>query len=145
MSVLTDFVIAGREDAQRVCDSTCPSKEFSGLDAKGIDTIKLGTLYAHLTETEFDPQFIIGDDPLATGSDEGPWVMEVPPDLVQRLAALDARELAAVAAKWAKTEEFSPQYDNWPPEAVHEILVEFAKLCTKAVAARQSVLMWMCL
>jgi len=64
---------------------------------------------------------------------------------VQRLAKLDAKQLAAVAAKWAKTEEFSPQYDNWPPEAVHETLSELARLCTQAVAAKKSVLMWMSL
>src|SRR5262249_37203993 len=113
-------------------------------EAKGIDPVKLGTLYAVLTETEFDPAFISGQ-PLASGGDEGPWVVEVPSDLVQRLAKLDAKQLAAVAARWAKTEEFSPQYDELPHEAVHELLVGLAKLCTSAVTARKSVLMWMSL
>jgi hypothetical protein len=144
MGVLTDFVVADHKDAQTVCDAAYPSEEFSGLEAKGIDPVKLGTLYAVLTETEFDPSFISGD-PLASGGDEGPWVVEVPPDLVQRLAKLDTKQLAAAAAKWAMTEEFSRQHDNWPAEAVHEVLVELAKLCTKAVAARKSVLMWMSL
>jgi len=141
---LTDFVVVDRSEAQRVCDATCPSEEFSGLDAKGIDTVKLGTLYAVLTEIEFDSAFMSGD-PLASGGDEGPWVVEVPADLVQRLAKLDAKQLAAVAAKWAKTEEFSPQYDNWPAEAVHEVLAELVKLCTQAMAARKSVLLWLSL
>jgi hypothetical protein len=91
MGVLTDFVVADRNDSQRVCDAACPSEEFSGLDAKGIDIVKLGTLYAVMTDTEFGPSFI-SVDPLATGGDEGPWVVEVPPDLVQRLAKLDARD-----------------------------------------------------
>ena len=144
MGVLTDFVVADRGDAQRVFDAACPSEEFSGLDAKGIDPVKLGTLYALLTGTEFNPSFISGD-PLASGGDEGPWVMEVPPDLVQRLARLDAKGVATAAAKWANTEEFSPKYDNWPAEAVHEVLAELAKLCAKAVAAKKGVLMWMSL
>lgn len=144
MGVLTDFVVVDRRDAQRVCDAACPSEEFSGLDAKGIDPVKLGTLYALLTDTEFNPSFI-GGDPLATGGDDGPWVMEVPDDLVQRLSKLDAKGIAATAARWAKTEEFSPQYDNWPPDAVHEVLSELAKLCAKAVAVKKGVLMWMSL
>lgn len=144
MGVLTDFVVANRRDARRVCNAACPSKEFSGLDAKGIDPVKLATLYAVLTGTEFNPS-LIGGDPLATGGDNGPWVMEVPPDLVQRLAKLDADGVAAAAAKWARTEEFSPEYDNWPAEAVHEVLADLAKLCAKAVGAKKSVLMWMSL
>lgn len=144
MGVLTDFVVADREDAQRVCDAACPSEEFSGLDAKGIDPVKLGTLYAVLSNTEFDLSFVSGD-PLATGGDHGPWVMEVPPDLIQRLAKLDTQGLTAAAAKWAKTEEFSPKYDNWAAEAVHAVLAELAQLCAKAVATNKTVLMWMSL
>ncbi|MFO0966957.1 MAG: hypothetical protein U0793_15395 [Gemmataceae bacterium] len=141
---LTDFVIADTKDARRVCDAACPSEEFNGMDAKGIDPVKLGTLYAILTNTEFDPSATTGR-PLCDGGDEGPWVIEVPSDLVQRLAKLDAKGIAAAAAKWAKTEEFSPQYDNWPPEAVHETLIDIAKLCVQATAAKKSVLMWMSL
>lgn len=141
---LTDFVIADREDARRVCDSACPSEEFNGLDAKGIDPVKLGTLYAVLTNTEYDPSFTPGT-PLCDGGEEGPWVIEVPNDLVERLGKLDAKQIGAVAAKWAKTEEFSPRYDNWPPEAVHEVLSDLAKLCVQASAAKKRVLMWMSL
>lgn len=144
MGVLTDFVVADRRDAQRVCDAACPSEEFSGLDAKGIDPVKLGTLYAILTETDFDPAFI-KDEPLAMGGDDGPWVIEVPVDLVLRLAKLDAQGVAATAAKWANTDEFSPKYDNWPAEDVHELLAELVDLCAKAAAAKKSVLMWMSL
>jgi len=141
---LTDFVIADRKDARRVCDAACPSDEFNGMDAKGIDPVKLGTLHAILTNTEYDPSFATGE-PLCDGGDEGPWVIEVPIDLVQRLAKLDAKQLGAVAAKWAKTEEFSPKYDNWPADAVHEVLSDLAKLCAQAAATNKSVLMWMSL
>src|SRR5437879_5564781 len=105
MGVLTDLVVATRAEAQRVCDSDNPSREFSGLDAKGIDTVKLGTLHAILTGTEFDPSLIPGDL-LASGGDDGPWVIEVPADLVKRLAALDTKQVAEAATKWAKTAEF---------------------------------------
>jgi len=141
---LTDFVIADTKDARRVCDSSCPCEEFNGMDAKGIDPVKLGTLHAILTNTVFDPSVTTGK-PLCDGGDEGPWVIEVPINLVQRLAELDSKGISAAAAKWAKTEEFSPQYDNWPSEAVHETLLEFAKLCGQATAAKKSVLMWVSL
>lgn len=140
---LTDFVIADVKNARRVCDSACPSKDFNGIDAKGIDTVKLGTLYALLTNNEYDPSAI--GNPICDGGDEGPWVIEVPTDLVHRLAELDASGIEAAAANWATTEEFSPQYDNWPAEDVLEVLSDLAKLCHQAVAAKKSVLMWMSL
>ena len=86
MGVLTDFVVADRNDARRVCDASCPSRDFAGQDAKGIDTVKLGKLYAVLMGGEYDPSFI--SEPLCAGGDEGPWVFEVPLDLVRRLASL---------------------------------------------------------
>ena len=140
---LTDLVAADRLEAQRVCDAVCPSQEFGGLAAKGIDTVKLGTLYAVLTGGELDPTFI--SESLCDGGEDGPWVFEVPPDLVQRLAGLTSQQLADVGAKWAVTEEFSPKYDNWPTEVVQELLVDIAKLCKKAVDEGKTVLMWMCL
>lgn len=141
---LTDFVIADRKDARRVCDSACPSEEFNGLGGKGIDPVKLRTLYAVLTNSEPGTSFAT-DVPLCDGGEEGPWVIEVPNDLVQRLAKLDAKQIDSVAAKWAKTEEFSPKYDNWPPKAVHDVLSDLAKLCAQAAAAKKSVLLWMSL
>jgi hypothetical protein len=143
MGVLTDFVVADWADAQRVCDSGCPSQDFSGLDAKGIDTVKLGTLHAILTGGAFDLFFMC--DPLCSGGKYGPWVFEVPADLVKRLAKLDARQLRSTATEWATTEEFSPKYDDWPAEAVQQMLADLAGLCKRATAEGKAVLMWMCL
>ncbi len=145
MGVLTDFVVTNRVDARRVCDSNCPrTKDFDGLDAKGIDKVKMGTLYAILTGKEFDPSFML-DGSLCTGGDEVPWVFAVPTDLVERLAGLTAKQMYSVAATWAATEEFSPKYDNWPAEAVRQILEELVGLCRRALAEKKDVLMWMCL
>jgi hypothetical protein len=143
MGVLTDFVVADRADAQRVCDSDCPSQDFAGLDAKGIDTVKLSTLHAILTGGEFDASFM--GDTLCSGGEDGPWVFEVPADLAQRLAKLGARQLRSVGAEWDATEEFSPKYDNWPAEAVQQVLRDLAALRRRAAGEGKAVLMWMCL
>jgi hypothetical protein len=141
--VLTDFVVTHRRDARRVCDSKCPSREFNGLDAKGIDTVKLGELHAVLTGGEYDPSFI--SESLCDGGEEGPWVFEVPPDLVQRLAGLTPDQLTEAGTKWAAIEVFSPRYDNWPTERVRQVLGDLAALCRRAAGEGKSVLMWMCL
>lgn len=41
MGVLTDLVIADPSEAERIGSSDCPSKDFGGLDARGIDPVKL--------------------------------------------------------------------------------------------------------
>lgn len=143
MGGLTDFVIANRVDAQDVCDSDCTSRDFFGLDAKGIDTVKLGVLHSILTGDEFDPSFM--GNLLCSGGEDGPWVMEVPAELVQRLAGLDRDLLRSVGAKWATTEEFSPRLDNWSPDAVQQILHDLAALCSRAVEEGKAMLMWVCL
>jgi hypothetical protein len=143
MGVLTDFVVANRGDAQRVCNSTCPSQEFAGLDAKGIDMVKLGELHALLTGGTVNRSFM--GKSICSGGEDGPWVFEVPPDLVQRLVCLDTRQLVSVGERWAATEEFSPKYDNWPTEAVQQVLRDLAALCKRANDEGKAVLMWMCL
>lgn len=143
MGVLTDFVVADRGDAQRVCDAGCPSRDFDGIDAKGIDAVKLGTLHAIVTGGGYDPSFI--GELLCDGGEDGPWVCEVPPDSVRRLAILTPDQLAEAGRKWAATEEFSPKCDNWPPERVQEVLGDLATLYKRAVNEGKPVLMWMSL
>jgi hypothetical protein len=145
MGILTDFVVASAKDAKRVGMSSSPSQDFNGLDAKGIDTVKLGKLHAILTGEAFDPSFMTGDALLFAASEEGPWVFEVPPDFVKRLAVLKDKELKSVATEWAKCEEFSPNYGNWLAASVKQILTELVELCKQAASERNSVLMWMCL
>jgi hypothetical protein len=141
MGVLTDFVAVPRNQADAVCASPCPSRDFNGTDAKGVDTIKLATLNALLTDSEYSPSFM--NDTVCSGGDEGPWVFEVPSVLVDRLATLRDEDLGSVAGQWATTDEF--QLDEWPLEDVETMLGEVAALCRKAKAAGHAVLMWMSL
>ena len=143
MGVLTDIVAVDRRLSRRVFKSACPAREFDGLDARGIDQVKLGTLRAVLTGGEYDPSFMSGS--LHSGGEDGPWVFEVPEDLVRRLAALTAGQLAAAGTKWAAAEEFSPEYADWPAEAVQQVLTALAGLCKRAVRENKPVLMWMSL
>jgi hypothetical protein len=145
MGVLTDFVVAATSEAQRVGESHCPSRDFNGIEAKGIDPVKLSTLYAILTERPVDPAFMDGDSCLYSRSDEGPWVLLVPADLVQRVAKLSAKEVSATASDWSKTDEFSPKHGRWPPEVIEQWLEELARLCRQAVAEEKALLMWMSL
>ena len=143
MGVLTDFVAVKRDEAEIVCQSLNPSKDFAGIDAKGIDTVKMGTLYAILTGVKADPAFM--SDFVCQASEDGPWVSEVPRDMAQKLAELAPTELRSIGARWAVTEEFTREWGGWPPEAVQHFLQELAIMCAHAVSESKVVFMWMCL
>ena len=83
------LIIANPADASQVGESQNPNLEFEGLDAKGIEQVKLSTLYAILAEEPYNPDFMTDDEAyLYTASDEGPYVQKVPDDLVHRVATL---------------------------------------------------------
>ena len=149
MGILTDFVVADISESKRIGDSLNPSQEFNGLDEKGIDQVKLATLYAILTDQPYDPDFMSEDSLLYVASDEGPWVQQVPPDLVSRLANLAESQYLAVAQQWTQTEEFTHKHSGFsPPEAVtfaETFIQRFALLARKAIAENKALLMWTCL
>jgi len=149
MGVLTDFVAADSSEVERVGKSLNPSEDFSGLDAKGMDGIKLGGLYCILTGTTYTIDFVadfMGERSIVyQESEEGPWVHLVPHDLTARVARLSPTDISQVAVRWSKTEEFDPKYFEWPPDAVKQFLVDFAALARQAVSEGKSVLMWVCL
>ena len=91
MGVLSDLVLASESDVERIGESRVPSQDFPGIDVKGIDTIKLGTLHSFLTGKDFDsllPEY----DPVLSVSEEGPWVFRVPGELAAALANLPDAE-----------------------------------------------------
>jgi hypothetical protein len=146
MGVLTDFVVAHASDAQKVCESLNPSQEFSGIDAKGVGQVGMGTLYAILTHTDCDPDFMMADESfLCTGSDDGPWVQLVPEEMTARLAGITESEIPALADEWGNTEEFQPEYSSWAREDIVTFLRQISELSRKAQAEKKSLLMWTCL
>ena len=140
------LVIANPADASQVGESQNPNLEFEGLDAKGIEQVKLGTLYATLAEEPYNPDFMTDDEAyLYAASDEGPYVQLVPDDLVHRVAKLTDEQIKVTAVEWSKTEEFDPQYSNWTTGQVEEFLGQFVSLCKRAVESQKSILMWVSL
>jgi hypothetical protein len=143
MGVLTDFVVASPAEAKRVGDSANPLKQFAGVDAKGIDQVTMGTLYAILLGTPDTPEFMIDEASLLyTASNDGPWVQRVPQDMVDRLAKLSDDDIPKVAEEWVKTEEFDPMYSSWTPTTLVWFLRALVVLSRKAVAEDKAMLMW---
>jgi hypothetical protein len=143
MGVLTDFVVAEASEAKRLGDDR---ESFDGVDAKGIDQVRMGTLYAFLTETEYDPSFLTSDDSFAyIASDDGPWVQAIPADMVKRLMEMSPVEMQKIGDVWFQTEEFDPKYSRWSRDDVSEFLSQIQQLATRAMSEGKSLFMWTCL
>lgn len=141
---LTDIVIADDEEATELGRSVAPSVRWrrGGIDAKGVDQVKLATLWSLLTRRSFDEVF--GDfETLHEESDEGPWVVRVPPPLARVLADLDDATAAEIVPKWAATEEFL--LDRWDAGDVGKFLDELRSLARDAESKGKGLLMWMSL
>ena len=52
---------------------------FDGIDAKGLSQVEMRTLYAILSNTEYDESFLGDDSSFAyTASEDGPWAQRIP-------------------------------------------------------------------
>ena len=143
MGVLTDFIVADESDAKRLGDQR---EAFDGLDAKGIEQVRMGTLYSLLTKTERDPSFLLSNESFAyTASDEGPWVQTIPDDMVQHLAKMSPPDVQRIGDAWFQTEEFDPKYSRWSRDDVTEFLVGIQQLAIRAKNDGKRLFMWTCL
>jgi hypothetical protein len=143
MGVLTDWVIANKSEAEAVGKSIVPIKKWPGIDAKGIDQVKLATLWGILSGAPYQESWIEEMLPVYSASDEGPWVSVIPQGLVDGLASLEKQRFAEVARDWAQTEEF--QEEKNLAQLTGEYLRRMCSLAKRAKKEGKSILMWMAL
>lgn len=143
MGVLTDIVVASEAEAGAVGRASVPSQQWPGMDAKGIDQIKLGMLLSLLSGEPYRDSLVDEFTFLWEQSDDGPWVYRIPPCLVDRLSQLQGPELQRVAQEWARIEEF--RLVNWKPADVEAVLRALVGLAEQARSQGKDLLMWMCL
>src|SRR5262245_24856029 len=120
MGVLTDFVVAKREQAEQVARSSNPSEELDGIPAKGVNTDTLAALYAILSGDPH-PSHFMTDALLVQESPRGRWVLAVPAKLVCLLAALVPKRLDDAAVAWAVVRG-EMEFADWSLEEVRGVL-----------------------
>jgi hypothetical protein len=140
MGMQVNVVVADAEDAAAIGESSRPIDEWRGFEARGLDQAKFAMLHALLSGKAFDEAF----DDFAPGyavSEEGPWLMRMPGESVERLAALEEDALERVADELAATEEF--EIDAWPADQVQTLVSRLAELAAVAVANGEAIFVWM--
>ncbi|KAB8143878.1 hypothetical protein F8S13_08245 [Chloroflexia bacterium SDU3-3] len=131
MSFFVEWVIADPADAAAIAESLdeeqYPPEGWPWLSLQNIGEIDLMLLEAQLRGLPMDA---VGDgaELLLQGSEEGPFVWAVSPELVAILASLAPSEHESVAALWQQNEELEP----WP---VPDLAIVLGEMCD---FARQS-------
>jgi len=148
MGVLSDIIVADRGEAAAInAAGGAHLGQWACLESKGIDTVKLGTLWQILNHRSADDvnavATFMADGVLDQRSEEGPWVYLVPEQLRSALASLDPPAQESAAAQWAATEEFA--LDGWLAADVEEYLGDLVEHARQASRAGKSLLLWMSL
>lgn len=142
MELLTNIVIGEPDEEEAIGASEYPVEEWQGFEPNGLGPEKLAALHAVLTG-ESDDEAFAEYDHMHAATEEGPWVMRLPQELVEKLAMLDMDEetLQAVAQELAATVDF--EEDGWDldgTQSILEELVDFARIC---VNQGKALFLWM--
>lgn len=140
MSLLVNIVIADEEDVEEIGESHHPVAEWSGIQARDIDTAKIATLHCLLTGDSFESA-LSRYEPSYVTSEESAIVIRIPDELVERLAQLDEVGIDDVGVELAATEEF--ELTDWPEQEVLTLVEELAALAQQADSNGEAMFVWM--
>jgi hypothetical protein len=137
MGLLVNIVCADEDDIEAVGFAAQPLDEWSGIEARDVDTGKWATLHCLLTGDDFEEALSAYEPVFASDA----LVLRIPDAATERLAAYDEDALELVGEELAATEEF--ELAGWPLEDVQAFLVALGNLAQLAESQGQILLVWM--
>lgn len=139
MEFVTRIVAADEDEYYAVGDSPNPLDEWSGIEAPGLDTVKLATLHCLLTDDSLQMALDFYE-PIYESANQT-VVLRVADELLEKLAELDEDGLENVASELAATEEY--EREQWDVEDVLDRLNELAELAQLAESQGQLLFVWL--
>ncbi len=140
MGLLVNIVAADEEEIEAVGLAQHPVDEWSGIEARDIDTAKVAMLHCLLTGENFE-EALSAYEPVFVGGEEGALVLRLPNMVADKLAGFEEEALEQVGEELAATEEF--EMNNWPLEEVQSLVVQLGDLARLAESQGQIMLVWM--
>eukprot|EP01036_Dinobryon_divergens_P057521 gene57521-76794_t len=145
--MLTDFIVATRDDIPAILNSSAHSSIWPTLEAKGVDRIKLASLRFILKGEPPDDgpviEYLKLFDLYSAKEHDGPWIEAIPSDLVFLLTQISPSGISSAAIAWANTEE--ARLDRWQASDVASLLRELSALAASALVQNKALLLWVCL
>ncbi|MBL0206833.1 MAG: hypothetical protein IPP84_02370 [Propionivibrio sp.] len=140
MEMMTNIVAAEEDEYSAVGESSNPLDEWSGIEAPGLDSIKIATLHSLLTS---DPLQVALDryEPVYVAENEI-LVLRLADEMLEKLATIDEDALESIAIELAATEEF--ENEHWETEDIVEQLISLVDLAQLAESQGQVLFVWIC-
>lgn len=103
MGSLADLVVATSSDAEAIVASDYPLGDFKGVNVDGLDPLQIAALHSVLASKELTE--LLGNyEPIAAGSDSGPWLVKLPKELIAALGNIAPDNQASIGNQWAATD-----------------------------------------
>jgi hypothetical protein len=129
MGSLADLIVAPSSDAQAIVASEYPLGTFTGVNVDGLDPLQLAALHSILTSKDLD-QLFGHYQPIAEGSEGGPWLIRFPADLIETLANIAPQNQASEAARWASTDQMGEA--GWSEQEAEKFLAQLVHFAQTA-------------
>jgi hypothetical protein len=138
--LLTDFFVAAPADAAAIASGSFRDPEYS---TKNADNSVLAELWSALDETSNSSRLAGEEFLVAMGSKEGPWVFDLPDEMITRLYELPEAEFLRTADRWACSSELSHYNvsgtDKLPSLTILKRLAEQAHSSRRRVLLRMAI------
>jgi len=103
MGSLADLLVASSSDAEAIVASDYPLGTYQGVNVDGLDPLQVAALHSVVTGKELTE--LVGDyEPIAAGSESGPWLVKFPEELIQALGKITPDKQAAIGNQWVATD-----------------------------------------
>ena len=139
MDFVTLVMAAGEDEYMAIGDSPNPLDEWSGIEAPGVDTVKLATLHCLLADDSLQAALDLYEPIYESANDT--IVIRLPDQIVERLAELDEDGLENVAGELVATEEY--EREQWDVEELLARLSDLAELAQLAESQGQALFVWL--
>lgn len=139
--MLSAITSALPSDASAIASAGFPQGE-SSIDAGGLDSAAFLSLHLLVLGGVLD-EVLPAYDPVAKGSDEGPWVFVIPSSLRHHLASLSNSAVLGLAQEWSECQELED--DGVEAEEAAEILAGVSGVARMANSSCKELLLWLSL
>lgn len=142
MSVITELIVAQKQDIQALLQAQDPSKQWTSFLCKGVDPMMVSILYSFVKEEIYDDLVHFSFQNHAIPPD-GPFVEQFSKDMADTFANIQSDKIDSLAEKWLDTDEL--QIGGWTkPDAVTFIqnLIKFSQI---SQSEKAELFLWMVL
>ena len=139
MSTAADLILAASDEAPAILASDYPLGTFKGSNVDGLDPLKLAALHSLFAQKPFE--IVVREyQPAGQASPQGPWLVKIPVELVTSLSNIAPPDQAAVAARWASTDQLKEQ--GWSEEDADGFLGRLVPYAQTAAFQGKDLFLW---